>query len=51
MENKIRAFKEQLAAAIESETLTSEKVIKISHRLDELIVEYIKNLVAKHNVS
>jgi|GEM_PF-4785902 len=43
MEYKIRDLKEQLAAAIEYEALTSERVLSISHMLDEAIVEYIKN--------
>lgn len=42
MEHKIRSLKEQLAAVIECEALTSEKAINISHMLDELIVEYTK---------
>lgn len=47
MEHKIRALKEQLSTAIESEALTSEKVLKISHKLDELIVEHITKFSSK----
>lgn len=47
MEHKIRALKEQLATTIEFEALTSKKVIRISHKLDELIVEYIKKFSGK----
>ncbi len=42
MKHKICSLREQLAAVIECEALTSEKVINISHMLDELIVEYTK---------
>jgi hypothetical protein len=47
MKHKIRDLREQLAAVIEYEALTSEKVINISHMLDELIVEYTKAFSGK----
>lgn len=47
MEHKILSLKEQLAAVIECEALTSEKAINLSHMLDELIVEYTKKFSGK----
>ena len=47
MKHKIRSLKEQLAAVLEYEALTSEKAISLSHMLDELIVEYTKEFNGK----
>ena len=47
MKHQIRDLREQLAAIIEYEALTSEKAINISHMLDELIVEYTKAFSGK----